>query len=356
MLEDVIESLVDLVEGAEPATATKAAGHKPRPGQEPLGLEQLEDRLLMAADAETAAEPLAPQPQEPAPAEAVAGLAPAAEISTSPAPKTGPASAESLDGAPEIAAELEHELASHLHDGEGQIGPGDGRIANRAGSEGAEVNSERSGESSHEATLEEHESEERSEGESEKALEELELSTAEERSRVDASGVAGELASSRPSEDPTQSASETTAGMLSTAGAPGSMVIDLEAGSLGTELSTVAAIDGGSDSESEPDAKDADLLGGEAPGAASDPAQTAPEARRHAEAGDPAADGPETGDRSQPSPLAENRSAPVAAAGDQVATEQDRAHDACFSAARQTTSIEEAVAEAVVPDAASPKP
>jgi hypothetical protein len=54
--------------------------------------------------------------------------------------------------------------------------------------------------------------------------------------------------------------------------------------------------------------------------------------------------------------LAENRSAPVAAAGDQVATEQDRAHDACFSAARQTTSIEEAVAEAVVPDAASPKP
>jgi hypothetical protein len=183
----------------------------------------------------------------------------------------------------------------------------------------------------------------------------LELTTAEERSRVEVLAAEGELAIKGPSEDPTQAASETIAGPFTTAGAPGGVVIDLGAGSLGTELSAAAAIDGNRDSESEPDAKEADRLAGKGPDA-SDPARIAAEARRHVEAGDSGADSPETGDHSPPSPLAENRSAPVAAAGDQVATDEARAHDACFYAARQTKSIEEAVAEAVVPDAASPKP
>ena len=38
MLEDVIESLVDLVEGAEPATAIKSAEHTPGLVQEPLAV------------------------------------------------------------------------------------------------------------------------------------------------------------------------------------------------------------------------------------------------------------------------------------------------------------------------------
>ena len=71
MLEDVIESLVDLVEGAEPATAIKSAEHKPRLGQEPLAVEQLEDRLLMSADAATVEPAAAPPPAETAPARAI---------------------------------------------------------------------------------------------------------------------------------------------------------------------------------------------------------------------------------------------------------------------------------------------
>jgi hypothetical protein len=350
MLDDVIEALADLVDGAE-ATPSKAAEHQPRLGQESLEVEQLEDRCLTAADSIVAAEPMTAA-QETAPAEAAAAFATGPEISTSPAMKPAPgveAHTESQGGSLEAAGEIEHEFGLRVHDSEGQREPSDGRIANRADAEPVEVLSDRFAEPPHQEPLEGDDGEKPDVGGEKNELDAGELATVEERDRDAASAPEG-ATGDQVFRDAAAISTDIAVGQLAASDPAG---IDLAAGQqkLGEELAQAVALYGDDGSPDRP--ASAPITAGGKEEATTEAVRLADAPQHRAEEGplgggaDKAAGALHSSSRGGDRVLADGDLA------EQGAPEDARAHDACFSAVRQTNSIEEAVAEAVVPDAAN---
>jgi len=263
------------------------------------------------------------------------------------------AATESQGGSPEAAGEIEHEFGLRVHDSEGQLEPGDGRIANRADAEPTEVLSERSAEPPHQEPLEEDHGEKpdvgRERNDEKSELDAGELATAEERGR-DAASAPEEASGDQISQDAAAISTDIAVGQLAASDSAG---IDLAAGQqkLGEELAQAAALYGGHDSPVSPAI--ASVAAGDEE-ATTDAARLAA-AQHRVEHGPLDLAAEKAAGALHRSSLDGDR---VLAGGDlieQGAPEDARAHDACFSAVRQTNSIEEAVAEAVVPDAAARK-
>lgn len=347
MLDDMIEALADLVDGADPKPS-KTAEHHPRLGQESLEVEQLEDRCLTAADSTVAAEPPVTAPEA-----APAAFATAPEISTSPAMNPVPGAenpTESRGGSLEASGEIEHEFGLRIHECEGQREPGDGRILNRADAEPAEVLSDRFAEPSHQEPLEGDDGEQPDVDREKNELDAGALATAEERSRDAASAPEG-ASGDQVSQDAAAISTDIAVRQLAASDSAG---IDLAAGEqkLGEELARAAALYGDHDSPGRPAI--APIATGDED-ATADAARLATTPQRRVEHGalDVAAD--HAAGALHRSSWDGDRVLGDGGLAEQAAPEDAGAHDACFSAVRPTNSIEEAVAEAVVPDAAARK-
>lgn len=351
MLDDVIEALADLMDGTE-ATPSKTAEHQPRLGQESLVVEQLEDRCLTAADSIVAAEPMTAA-QETAPVEAAAAFAADPEISTSAAMKptqAAEAPMESRGGSLEAAGEIEREFGLRVHESEGQREPSDGRIANRADAEAAEVLSDRIAEPPHQEPLEGDDGEKPDVGDEKNELDVGELATAEERGRDAASAPEG-AASGGVSQDAAAISTDIAVGQLAASDPAG---IDLAAGKqkLGEELAQAVALYGDPDFPGRPAI--APTANGEEE-ATTDAARLAAAPQHRVEHGPVEVGADKAGGPLHRTALDGDRALAGGDPIEQAAPEDARAHDACFSAVRQANSIEEAIAEAVVPDTAAKK-
>jgi hypothetical protein len=305
-----------------------------------LAVEQLEDRVLLAADMGAANEAVV-APQDPAPAAEAGSFSSAPDIPDEMARAAGfsePQGRASTSSA-EARAEIEQEFARHIHDGEGQNGPSDGRVANRAGVEPVEAVAEGRVELHHLELLEGSEGEPREAPGDELAEEDLELKSAEEQSRIEAApGPEG----AAPAGQRSETVAPRVAGNLA-AFSEAAIEGDMDC-HLGADLSEQIDVRGDHEQQTDPPLESGHDRAIENQDAAA-PGDSMQRPSHKTTAPDAAPAGNAEIDRLL------QRLPSTSGSHEQAAAEDARAHDACFSIAPQAATLEEAVAAAIVPDA-----